>query len=108
MDDGGTIDYSYPTPTGHKLLLSVMEKTPEAVAPVASELLTVVTKMMVLAFRRDSDSVEFFFRNCKYPTNTVMELVGPKFADNLSIQVMRASKLYETISHAWFVFLNDG
>ena len=23
-------------------------------------------------------------------------------------QVMRASKLYEAISHAWFVFLNDG
>ena len=42
-----------------------------------------------------------------------------RFGDNISKssldwvihrakQVMRASKLYETISHAWFVFLNGG
>jgi hypothetical protein len=64
--------------TGHKLFLARMQKQPQSLVPVASDLVKLVTKMMTLAFRRESESVEFFFRNCKYPTNSLMEMINTR------------------------------
>jgi hypothetical protein len=62
---------------GHKLFLAHLKKQgPDAIVPIANEVIVAVTKMMTTAFCRDCDSVDFFFRNCKYPTNTLMEMLN--------------------------------
>ena len=62
---------------GHKLFLAQLKKDgSDAIVPVANEIVVAVTKMMTAAFCVECESVEFFFRNCKYPTNTLMEMLN--------------------------------
>lgn len=62
---------------GHKLFLAQLKKEgSDAIVPVANEIVVAVTKMMTAAFCVECESVEFFFRNCKYPTNTLMEMLN--------------------------------
>jgi hypothetical protein len=62
---------------GHKLFLAQLKKEgSDAFMPVTNEIVVTVTKMMTSAFCFECESVEFFFRNCKYPTNTLMEMLN--------------------------------
>lgn len=64
---------------GHKLFLAQLKKEgPDAFLPVTNEIVVAVTKMMTSAFCVECESVEFFFRNCKYPTNTLMEMLNTR------------------------------
>ena len=42
------------------------------------------------------------------PTLGALPIVALHMREVTKKVIMRASKLYGTISHAWFVFLNDG
>lgn len=63
---------------GHKQFLSRLNKHPETVVPIANAVVIAVTRMMTETFQVEDESMEYFFRNCKYPLNTLMEMFNSK------------------------------